>query len=200
MLIPGEDEVATERTARHRGRLTDKGSCVRRPRQPQHAERPCVRDSGHKPRHGRRPDRRLDERMLDAQEVADRWPHSATLRDAARDSDLVGREPLGWASVRECPPGGDPSRFSRTDPRPRQTGELTGRNPQLSEPAILKACGGSRSSRSQAWSRSQSLWLVAAAQTTHAHDARVIGFGRNRFEVLPLACASRRQCHPSYGR
>jgi hypothetical protein len=26
MLIPGEDEVATERTARHRGRLTDKGS------------------------------------------------------------------------------------------------------------------------------------------------------------------------------
>jgi Pyridoxamine 5'-phosphate oxidase len=41
--------------------------------------------------------------MLDAQEVADWWPHAATLRDAARDSDLVGRNALGRAGVPECP-------------------------------------------------------------------------------------------------
>jgi hypothetical protein len=73
--------------------------------------------------------------MLDAQEVADRWPHSATLRDAARDSDLVGRESAGLGECSEMSPRRRPESVQPNGSEATTNGELTGRNPQLSEPA-----------------------------------------------------------------
>ena len=107
MLIPGEHEIASKRTPRQRRGLLHERGCIVGPGEREHAEGTCVRDRCRELRPAA--DRRLYERLLDAQQVTDGRSHRPTLF-GPRIRTLLGTQPRCDSGPPQEPPKGSPAR------------------------------------------------------------------------------------------
>ena len=122
MLIGGENQIAAKGTIGERRRLANHVSCGIGPRQRQHAEPSGIRDRCRQ--FGHRHHRRLDDRLLNPEQFADRRSHQCHL-------PVCSVLAVGWNQARRgC------VRAARAEPHSAMTRTTTASTQSLLVPSV----------------------------------------------------------------